>query len=484
MDFEEKRKRLQRMLFSDRKTSTKDPAYPGYHLAPPAHAIIDYWGNTYKNGWYHILYHAIPDERDPWSTVFGHARSRDLLHWEELSFPIIPKDSEKRLNDGCIVENGKGELLMLYTCCPQDETQLRTHAAARGDDDLHRFERIPEADPFLTMENHGGPVYQGGWSDPWVFRAQGRTFMLMSKCVLADGSADPMPIYEAKDESLLHWEYKGVFFDHNGEVINFFPVGEKWVLIYSPYHAQRYFVGEIDFEHLRFRVENEGTLSYGFFHNDHRGFYATCLYQNGAWEGERRVMTGWLSGTKETKGWRDCMGVPREVGINARLQVTQMPIAELDSLHKEKAVDVTDTSATVHTYLLPSSLLDIRLTYECDTPVTVTLTGTHTLLTLTIEKERFSVNGDTFHAPPFSLEGAHAVRLMIDRGSAEIFFEDGAVSATGFAPYAGEALTMTVAASTPVAVHRAQIWTMQEIHTKLHEECKEYEEKGEASWDF
>jgi beta-fructofuranosidase len=365
---------------------------------------------------------------------------------------------------------------MLYTVCPKQEGALRTHAAARGDDNLHRFARIPEADPFLTMENHGGPTYQSGWSDPWVFRAQGRTFMLMSKCVLADGSADPMPIYEATDDTLLHWEYKGVFFEHNGEVINFFSVGEKWVLVYSPYDAPRYFVGTLDMENLRFCVENEGILSYGYVCQEgHRGFYATCLYQNGAWESERRIMTGWLSGTKETKGWRDCMSVPREVGVNCRLQVTQMPIAELDTLHKAQVVDIAEVTAPAHIYALPSSLLDIRLTYVCDTPVTLTLTGTHTLLTLTVEKDCFSVNGDTFHVAPFYDEGTHTLRIMLDRGSAELFFGDGAVSATGFAPYAGEALTMTVTADTPVTVYRAQIFTMQEIHTTLGEELKEYE---------
>ena len=469
---EEKRRRLQDMVFSDRRAAIADPAYPGYHLASPAHGILDYWGNTYKDGWYHILYHAVPNDSDPWSTVFGHTRSRDMLHWEEMPFPIVPKDNEMRLNDGCIVENGKGDTLMLYTCCYQNTSAPRTHAAALASDDLSRFERIPEADPFMTLDSHGGPAFQNGWSDPWVFRAGGRNFMLMSKCVLTDGSGDPMPIYEATDDTLLRWEYKGIFFDHNGEVINFFPMGDKWVLIYSPYHAPRYFVGDMDMDSLRFIPRQEGILSYGYQNGKERGFYATCLYQKGGWQGERRVMTGWLSGTKGTVGWRDCMSVPRELGLNSRLQVTQLPIPELDTLHGDKVLEVADITADSHQFDLTSSLLDIRLTYTADTPVTLTLAGADTLLTLALEKERFAVNGNVYEAAPFAPGEDKTVRILVDKCVAEIFLGDGAVSTVGFFPYGGEALSLGLTAATVTAL---EVWAMNEAKTTLCEELKEYE---------
>ena len=467
---EEKRLRLQEMVFADRRAAMADAGYPTYHLASPAHGILDYWGNIYKDGWYHLFYHTIPDESDPWSTVFGHVRSRDMLRWEEMTFPIIPKDSEMRLNDGCVVENGRGETVMLYTGCPADPADPRTHSAAMGTPDLTRFERIPEGDPFMTLENHGGPLYQGGWSDPWVFRAYGRTFMLMSKCVLADGG-DPMPIYEALDDSLLRWEYMGVFFDHNGEVVNFFPLGDKWVLIYSPYHAPRYFVGDFDADTLRFTPQSEGILSYGYKDGKERGFYATCLYRTGGWDGERRVMTGWLSGTKGTHGWRDCMSVPREVELNERMQVTQQPIPELDTLRGDKAVDIRDVTAEGHRVPLPGSAVDIRLTYAADKAVTLTLEGADSLLTLEMGEDGFTLNGARYEAAPFG-NGEKTVRILVDKCVAEIFFGDGAVSAVGFFPYGGEELALNLSAA---SVKRLEVWPMTATPTTLCEELKEYE---------
>jgi len=114
---------------------------------------------------------------------------------------------------------------MRYTSVPKGHIP-RSHHAAYGNEDLTEFTRPDPDEPFMTLENHGGPAFGWGWSDPFVFRAFGRTFMLMSKCVTPDGQ-NLLPIYEAVDGSLLHWEYKGILFENNGEVVNFFPLSGK-----------------------------------------------------------------------------------------------------------------------------------------------------------------------------------------------------------------------------------------------------------------
>ncbi len=56
---------------------------------------------------------------------------------------ISPLESELRMNDGFICENGKGEVLMLYTSVPEDNKIPRTHNAAIGTPDLLHFTVFP-----------------------------------------------------------------------------------------------------------------------------------------------------------------------------------------------------------------------------------------------------------------------------------------------------------------------------------------------------
>ena len=200
----------QNAVFRDMEAAFREPGHPAFHLTAPAHFTIDFWGAIHRNSRYHIFYH-VCEKPGPFQeeTVFFHSQSKNLIDWEMLPVPILPRPDELRMNDGCICVDGDNTPVMLYTSVPEDDDIPRTHCAAHGTDDLLTFERkIPE--PFLTLENHGGPVFQNGWSDPFVFQADGRTFLLMSKCVTPDGD-DPMPIYEATDDTMLHWEYRGIF---------------------------------------------------------------------------------------------------------------------------------------------------------------------------------------------------------------------------------------------------------------------------------
>ena len=74
------------------------------------------------------------------------------------------------------------------------------------------------------------------WRDPFVFKTDGRTFMILTAEL--NGNA-VVPIYEASNASLLDWEYRGIMFTIPRKISrflecpNFVKLGEKWVLIGS-----------------------------------------------------------------------------------------------------------------------------------------------------------------------------------------------------------------------------------------------------------
>ena len=63
-----------------------------YHYSQYAHWNNDPNGLVYYNGWYHMYYQTHPFNQDWGAMYWGHARSRDLIHWEELPIALFPDD--------------------------------------------------------------------------------------------------------------------------------------------------------------------------------------------------------------------------------------------------------------------------------------------------------------------------------------------------------------------------------------------------------
>ena len=87
-----------------------DPARPIYHFLPPAYWMNDPNGPIYHDGWFHLFYQHNP-YGDEWGHMhWGHARSRDLVRWEQLPIALAPsyEEGEEHVLSGCVALNGQG----------------------------------------------------------------------------------------------------------------------------------------------------------------------------------------------------------------------------------------------------------------------------------------------------------------------------------------------------------------------------------------
>lgn len=405
---------------SDRHETVRlDTSRPKYHFVSPAKILIDVWGGIFHKGYYHLFYdlnHKVDEEIQ--GGCFGHLRSRDLVEWEDMPLALLPEydKGESQLNDGTVVIDPSGQPLMYYTRCFPDVTKNREHIPAKGSDDLISWKRIN--DKIITMDNHGGPVFDRIWSDPVIFSENGRTFMIISKCTRL-GGGDMIPIYEATDGTLLNWEYKGVFAEHTGEVINFIKIRDKWVLIYSPFSNPKYYVGAFDTDTCKFTSEKEETLSYGYVSQGQvvgisRGFYATSTFYG---KDKTPYIAGWLSGFENTKDWQGGVSLVRTLDLDEENNIIMKPVPQLDKLRTEKLRISGDGRISCGRTFEIDAEFDIS-----DGKVGIRIPGS---FELKIGNGRIIFNDIEFG---YELRDTIKVKMYIDVSVAEIFFDDGRIS--------------------------------------------------------
>jgi beta-fructofuranosidase len=306
-----------------------DPTRPVYHFRAPARWINDPNGPLYYNGYYHIFYQQNPFSDTDGPKYWGHTRSKDLVHWEHLPIALWPSHElgETDCFSGCGWINGRGEPILFYTKVNRSPGGGRPLGAANeqwaavGDADLLTWRKHP-ANPILHLATHGGPRFADDWRDPFIFQEQGRFFMIVGAC-WDHGT----PIYEAMDETLIRWAYRGILCNIATECPNFARLGDRWLYLSSPFRAVEYFVGDFDLETLRFTMETHGVLDPGYHRN--AGFYASNLL----WDAQGRcILLGWVRGFKAGRGWNGCFALPRILTLGDDNRPRQTPIPELAQL--------------------------------------------------------------------------------------------------------------------------------------------------------
>ena len=255
----------------------EDPTRPRIHFLPPAGWMNDPNGTIYHNGYYHVFYQHNPYD-DTWRDLhWGHARSKDLVSWEHLPIALVPSkahDERSCYSGSCCVTDGGVPTIFYTRVRPLPEREPREQWAATSDDEMIMWTRHPR-NPMLT-DHHGGPAIKGNWRDPFVFRTEGRTFLVIT-AQLAESAGEDFAVllYEALDGELEEWVFRNIILRKPGyelsfpECPNFFPMGDEWVLLTSPYKPVEYHIGTFNLSTYTFSPRTHGRLDAGI------DYYAT-----------------------------------------------------------------------------------------------------------------------------------------------------------------------------------------------------------------
>ncbi|MEQ8677043.1 MAG: glycoside hydrolase family 32 protein [Aggregatilineales bacterium] len=343
-----------------------DPARPRFHYLPPSNWMNDPNGLIQWNGAYHLFYQYNPDGAFHANMHWGHAVSRDLVHWEQLPIALAPTPGsvdEDGIFSGCAVNND-GQPVIIYTGVRGERFEHQVQCVAFGSDDLLKWEKY--ANNPVVGEVPPEANQTADFRDPFVWRDGEHWYMLVGSGIKDVGGT----AFLYRSDDLLSWDYLNPLLvgdrTKNGliwECPNFFPLGDKWVLIVSMHDGKdtvrvQYFVGT--YENHRFTPEVEGLL-------DHAYLYAPLTMQD---DSGRRILWGWLREGRSKQahtnaGWAGAQSIPRELSLDEHSRLIMRPVPEIETIrgahHQYDNLNLDTTSEAEMPISAHGLALDIAL---------------------------------------------------------------------------------------------------------------------------
>ncbi|AJY77350.1 glycoside hydrolase family 32 protein [Paenibacillus beijingensis] len=348
-----------------------------YHFMAPAYWINDPNGLIFYKGEYHLFYQHYPYGAEWGSMHWGHAKSKDLVHWEHLPIALAPSEPyDLHERGGCfsgsaVDDNGVLSVLYTGTIIQEDGTVIQSQCLATSEDGI-TFQKY-DGNPVISVPPEDGSA---AFRDPKVWKHDDTWYMVVGS---QKGDIGKALLYRSPD--LRKWDYAGVLAESDGtmgymwECPDFFPLGDRHVLMFSPMgmgqHKTIYLVGDMDYTTGRFDWDTMGDVDLGF------EYYAPQSFLDGQ---GRRIIIAWLNawdwmpwfknfGPTGKNDWCGAMSLPRVVELDKDGRLKFTPVEELevlrrDSYHQEALV-VRPGVRTLPDYV-GSDCLEIKVEFNLD----------------------------------------------------------------------------------------------------------------------
>lgn len=461
---------------------------PALHYTPQCNWMNDPNGLVYDAGVYHLFYQYNPEGSQWGNMSWGHATSRDLLHWREAPVAMRADDRQQVFSGSIVADtrNASGlgpsaatdaPLVALYTSAynagsghaPSTQAQSLAFSTDHGKT-WAQYARNPVLS--LTPESRQ-------FRDPKVAWYAAGGYWIMAAVV-----ADAQVVKFYRSSNLIDWTFLSDFslpgIPHRGalwempDLIPFDLDGDsrqvRWVLIVNvnPWSiaggsGAMYFVGRFDgttFTPDRVLAPEADPAEYDWL--DHGADYYAAGTFSGV-PGGQAVAIGWMANWDyadrvPTAPWRGAMALPRELAlktIDGRPQLTSAPTRQFRALVEQQGgTRVTGLAITSSSQMLPSATrgivqnIDVTLTPgtarragivvrgSADASVGTRIVYDVVAQTLTLDR---SASGETRFSDKFSkmhiarlplVDGKLQMNIVVDRSSVEVFAQHGRVVIT------------------------------------------------------
>jgi len=346
--------------FGKDTSSYKEEYRPQVHWSPKSKWTNDPNGMVFYKGIYHLFYQHFPVSAVWGPMHWGHATSKDLIHWEQQPIALYP-DSLGYIFSGSVVadqrntsgfgKDGQAPLVAIFT--HHDPKGEKAGTSVFQNQSLAYS--LDEGKSWTKYA--GNPVLKNpgikDFRDPKV-----SWYAPQNKWVMTLATKDRVTFYSSKN--LKDWTKESEFGEklgaHGGvwECPDLFPLKlngkEYWVLLVSINpggpnvgSATQYFVGEFNGHEFTPAETTTKWIDYG------PDNYAGVTWSN---TGDRKIFLGWMSNWPyanqvPTVNWRNAMTIPRDLSlkqVGKKLYLASAPVGELD--------DITASTASVEGDLL------------------------------------------------------------------------------------------------------------------------------------
>jgi fructan beta-fructosidase len=422
-------------------------------------------GTVFYKGEYHLFYQYNP-EGNVWGHMnWGHAISKDMVHWQNLPVALREEPGQYMVYSGSAVVDWNNTSGLCRNPDPQDHSCLiAIYTAAYKDRQKQHIAFSNDRGRTWTtyLANPVADLDAPDFRDPNVF-----WYAPQRKWVMVAVLADERTLVILDSPDLKHWTKRSTFGpagDSAGQwecpdLIELPVEGtneKKWVLIINRNPGApaggtgvRYVIGKFDGATFTSEVPDAPVLwaDWG------KDFYATNTWNDAPSTGAR-VWIGWFSNwqyanVEPTVLWRGAQSIPRTLMLRRYtdgLRLVQRPIRELESLRREKLhivnasvndvnqkIRETRTNGEVYEFEAefrpgPGDDIGFRLRRSKDAETRVGFDAVHR--ELYVDRTR---SGEVSFSKDFP--GRHSARLehnesiklhvFVDRSSVEVFANDG-----------------------------------------------------------
>lgn len=324
-----------------------DTAYrEQYHFVPFANWMNDPNGLCWYQGRYHLFYQQNPHAQKWDNMYWGHAVSKDLVHWTHLPIVFEPQEMILEHADRYIGGAFSGsavvledEVLLYLTRhladLPGEEHVIETQCMTRSRDLLH-FE--PEKTVIdKTVENQKPEGVSDDFRDPKLLKIGDIWYMVLGSALHGKAA-----ILLYRSEDMEHWIYYAPLLVEETEGVrcfecpDFYELDGKYVAVgawmchtdeYGRKQMCRCYVG--DWKDGGFEIQNADWYDFG----------SNCYAMQSFEHDGRRICIGWISDfydehIKMDNGSYGSMTIPRELHVRDN-KLCMNPVPEIYSLQDE-----------------------------------------------------------------------------------------------------------------------------------------------------
>ena len=400
---------------------------PRIHFTAKEGWINDPHGIRSADGQYHLFYQYNP-EGTVWSPAchWGHAVSRDLVHWIRLPTALSPRDDEGGCWSGTtLLENGGPTIV--YTSVPPEDWGWGRIALAYPDSRSLHWTSTPG-----DIVIDGPPKELGAYAfrDPCIFASESGWTMIVG-AGLAGGIGAALQ-YSSPDARV--WRYDGVMCSRPGtdtdgawtgtlwECPQLIRLGEDWALLISIWENDvlHYVAGAVgSYDGVTFTPERWTRLT----HDDTA--YAITSFTDFA---GRRCVMAWLREDAHhdpaSSAWAGALSLPMVIEMTPDRSLRFQPHPDVDALRLFSGLANGPLAATDPLQVQDATTgLDVSATLDPAQPITLILTDPDgPLLTATVDPAGHEIQVVRRHRPPVTVPvNGNQVRIIVDADIVEIF---------------------------------------------------------------